>query len=193
MRGFLVIALAAAVAVGCSEQNAPVIEGGTEDLARALDAQVTEQLFLFGSRPSRADFALFGQLSQLVNDPTPSARLREIGPWLWAWVVLVDDLSGHEGDWQPPGSGLAPGTRRVLELCGELYLPFLIANARALEAGAEQVRVELRGRAFEQAPFRYQGKCLAELRARYAALAVDVRTRVDALLEGTGCSEILGS
>jgi len=179
--------------VGCTEQNKPLIEASFEDLARALDAQVSEQLFLFGSRPSRADFALQGQLTQLVNDPTPSALLREIAPVLFAWVPWVDDLSGHEGSWQASDAVLAPGTRRLLELCGELYLPFLVANAEALERGDEELALELRGRELRQAPFRYQAKCLDELRSRYGALAPVERERVDQLLEGTGCSDLLGA
>ena len=41
-------------------------------LLDVLEAGLSKQLFLFGERPSIADFGLYGMLSQFVIDPTPS-------------------------------------------------------------------------------------------------------------------------
>ena len=68
-----------------------------------------------------------------------------------------------------------------------MYAPFLLANAAALERGAEQVECEIDGQKWTQKPFPYQGKCLRWLRESHAALAPDDRACVDALLAGTGC------
>ena len=57
----------------------------------------------------------------------------------------------------------------------------------ALLAGGDEVVCEIDGRTYRQGPFKYQGKCLEWLRAEYAALPSDARSRVDALLAGTGC------
>ena len=67
----------------------------------------------------------------------------------------------------------------------------MIANARALKAGAEVVRTEVGGRPWEQQPFPYQGKCLQWLRAGFAALDTADRAVVDTLLEGAGCGALL--
>jgi glutathione S-transferase len=177
--------------VGCTEENRPLIEGTFEELCTVLDRHVTEQRFLFGSRPSRADFALYGQLSQLASDPTPSGRMREIAPYTFRWVRQVDDLCGVEGEWLPGDAPLPEAVSEILRMAGEVYLPFLQANARALEAGQERFELAIRGRRYAQASFKYQGKCLAELRRRFGALEGAERAGVEAVLKETGGLEIL--
>jgi len=71
-------------------------------------------------------------------------------------------------------------------------VPFLIANAEALQRGAARVECTVDGRRWVQQPFPYQGKCLRWLREGYAALAPDDRRAVDALLHGTGCERLFG-
>ena len=63
----------------------------------------------------------------------------------------------------------------------------LLANAAALESGAEQVDCVIDDCKWTQKPFPYQGKCLAALRDAYGALADADREAVDAVLAGTGC------
>lgn len=53
------------------------------------------------------------------------------------------------------------------------------------------VSIRLGGsREYRQAPFGYQGKCLKWLRDAYAALSETDRSRVDAVLCGTGCEQL---
>ena len=59
-----------------------------------LQAHLGEHDFFFGERPSRADFALFGQLSPMLWwDPTPAAIGVERAPRAIMWIQWVDDLS----------------------------------------------------------------------------------------------------
>ena len=67
--------------------------------------------------------------------------------------------------------------RALLAEVGRVYAPFLLANAAALERGAEQVECAIDGRPWVQRPFPYQGKCLRWLREGYAALAAGDRAR----------------
>jgi hypothetical protein len=80
--------------------------------------------------------------------------------------------------------------RALFAEVGRVYAPFLLANARALEAGAKRVECEIDGKPWVQQPFPYQGKCLAALRAGRAKLAGAERGAVDALLAGTGCEAL---
>jgi len=179
--------------VGSNPTTAPVIEESYRRLLRLLDAHLTHFRFVLGARPAACDFALFGQLTQLVAfDPTPMAIARRATPRVVAWVDIVEDLSGLEPDdidWTPPES--APETlRALLAEVGRVYVPFLLANAAALERQAEQVECVIDGRPWVQRPFPYQGKCLRWLREAHAALSPDDRHAADALLAGTGCERL---
>lgn len=57
--------------VGSSEETRATLEGGYLSLLQKLDALIAQRRFLFGDRPSAADFGLYGQLSQLCGfDPS---------------------------------------------------------------------------------------------------------------------------
>ncbi len=179
--------------VGSNPVTAPVIEASYVRLLRLLDAHLTRSRFVLGGRPASSDFALFGQLTQLVGfDPTPAALAYRNAPRVVAWVDVAEDLSGlepDERDWQPRDT--VPDTlRALLAEVGRVYAPFLLANSAALERGAERVEGTIDGRPWVQRPFPYQGKCLRWLREGYAALAKEERVSVDALLAGTGCERL---
>ena len=78
----------------------------------------------------------------------------------------------------------------LLAEVGRVYVPALLANAKALMAGAEQVETMIDGRPWVQRPFPYQAKCLAWLREGYTALGTGDRRALDAVLAGTGCERL---
>jgi glutathione S-transferase len=179
--------------VGSNATTAPVIEASYRRLLRLLDAHLTASRFAMGARPGTADFALYGQLTQLVGfDPTPSAIALEEAPRVTAWVDCVEELSGVEPQadgWMSRDS--TPRTfRALLEEIGRVYAPFLLANAKALASGAERVECSIDDQPWVQQPFPYQGKCLVWLRERRAALAPGDGEALDAILAGTGCEAL---
>ena len=178
--------------VGSNETTTPVIEDSYRRLLVLLDARLTESRFLFGARPAVSDFAMYGQLTQLVGfDPTPSAVALETTPRVAAWVDLVDDLSGVEpAETWSSAESLPASLAALFAEVGRVYVPFLLANASALESGAERVECEIDGRRWEQKPFPYQGRCLAALRESYGALGADARACVDRALADTGCGRL---
>lgn len=182
--------------VGSNEVTAAVIEASFKRLLGLLENHFQELPYLLGRRPGACDYALFGQLTQLVGfDPTPAALALEISPRTCAWVSIMEDLSGLEPqntDWisadAPPQSLLA-----LLGEVGKVYVPALLANARALMAGEASWETEIDGRPWKQQTFPYQGKCLQWINDTYRSLAADDRARVDKLLSGTGCEALLVS
>lgn len=173
--------------VGCTEQNRPVIEDSYRVVLDTLDRHVRAIPFLFGSRPSLADFGLYGQLQILSVDPTPMAEMRARAADVYCWLLRLDDASGVEGGWLDDKATLPETLLALLKHCGETYLPFLAANMKALRDEAAELELDILGHRYSQAPFRYQGKCYDALRKKLAALPRDVRVRLDPMLEQTGC------
>lgn len=170
--------------VGCTRENFPSIEASTKRVLGALESQVTSEHWLFGTRPSLAEFSLFGQLSQLGVDPTAQAMMRAEFPYTYRWLTHVDDASGIDGEWT---EDLKPATRAILAEVGRVYAPFLLANAAAAEAGEDTFRIAVDGMPYEQGVFKYQIKCLMDLRRRYAELSDGARARVDPVLSEAEC------
>lgn len=176
--------------VGCGADARPAIEASAARIMEALDRHVVERPYLFGSRPSAADFALYGQLTQLASDPTPQALMRETYPWLYRWTLRMDDLSGEpEGDWD--GDIDAPVLTALLAECGSHHLPLLVANDRAVLAGEPSFSLDMDGASVIQEANRYPAKCLATLRAAWAALPEDAKARLTPLLAAAGALDSL--
>lgn len=179
--------------VGGGAGNAATIEDSFGRVIDALDGALTRHRFLFGERPSVADFAFFGQLSQLLRvDPTPADLGWARAPRVGAWVDLMEDWSGLEPvetDWIARDE--APGQLgALLAEAGRVYVPFMLANARALAGGEPRFRCTLDGAAWQQPAFPYQAKCLARLREEHAVLADADRGAVEGIVAGSGCAAL---
>ena len=172
--------------VGCGPANAALLESHFDEWLVAMERLGGPASYLFGSRPSLADFALYGQLSQLVLDPWPLSVVRDRAPGVENWVARLADASGCEGNWSDTWAD-SPAVRALLGMVGRVYLPFLAANSRAVEAGDPTVSLEIDGRPYSQPAFRYQAKCRREIQARWRALDAEDRRRVGPLLDATGC------
>lgn len=179
--------------VGCTPGNRPLIEETAHEVLDLLNAHVTEERFLFGTRPSIADFGWMGQLSQLAVDPTPAEMMRERAPYTFRWLAELDDASGVEGEWRDPDLPLSDAVKGLLKMAGDVYFPFLIANDDAMGHGEETFSFKARGHSYEQGTFRYQVKCLSALRARFAGLSDAAREKLVPILRETGCLEFLAA
>lgn len=177
--------------VGCTRENFPLIEASTRALLAALEAHVVNRHCFFGTRPSLAEFGLYGQISQLGVDPTPEAMMRRDYPYSLRWLLHIDDMSGLAGEWDAADAPLQPIVTALLKQIGAIYMPFLLANAAALADGRETFAIQAMGHPYTQGVFKYQVRCLADLRARYAALDAQARATLDPLLEETGCLSAL--
>ncbi len=178
-------------AMGDREINRPLLRATYSEVLAAIEAQLEHSRFLVGGRPSTGDIGLFGQLSQLAIDPTPSAIMRRDAVRTYQWVQDLDDASGIEGDWREPGSPLGPGVERLLALIGEVYLPYMAANATAVAAGEPTVTLQLRGRPFAARANSYKADCLGWLKI-FLAQALDAGAAdLEATLRRHGCWEAL--
>jgi len=179
--------------VGSNDVTAPVIEASYQRFLVIMDQLLQQQPFLLGGRPASADFAVYGQLTQLAHfDPTPRALTLATAPRVFAWVDVMDDLSGlpvDEGGWLDHAT-LGARLKPLLVELGRTYVPVMLANARALNAGEEQVETTVEGARWVQQAFPYQGRCVAALRTAYARLDGQDRAALDGILAGTGCETL---
>jgi glutathione S-transferase len=180
--------------VGSNDTTAPVIDASYRRYLAAMEAHFAQQPFMLGARPGSGDYGMFGQLTQLVGfDPTSRKIAHEVSPRTVAWVDQMEDLCGLEpsdDDWKKLED--QPGTLKgLLTEIGRVYIPALLANAAAVEAGEKTWESKIDGAQWTQQTFPYQAKCLNWIREEYQALSEADRVRVDAVLAGTGCEAAL--
>ena len=180
--------------VGSNPQTADMIEASYVRLVDLLDAHLRVQPFLMGQRPGASDFALYGQLSQLAHfDPTSMALTLQRSRRVFAWVDLLEDLSGLEpqsSDWAA-SQALAPTLLALLNELSQGYVPVLLANARALAKGEKQVNAQLPAGLWQQGVVPYQAKCLRWLRAQFAALEAPQQASARQVLQTTGIADLI--
>ncbi len=177
--------------VGCTRENFPLIEASTRRVMQALEDHVVNEHWFFGSRPSLAEFGIYGQFSQLGVDPNAQAMMRADYSYTYRWLLHVDDASGIDGEWGTHGASIKPVVESLLAEAGRVYVPFLLANAQAAATGEKSFRIEVDDMPYEQGTFKYQLKCLADLRARFASLPSDAREQIDPILGAANCLEFL--
>lgn len=179
--------------VGSNDVTATTIEESYARFIDLFDQLLQVRGFVLGGRPSSADFAIYGQMTQLgIIEPTSAGVLAERSPRVRAWLDLMEDLSGldvSDEDWFSPAEAreaLAP----LLAEIGRVYTPFLLANAAAVQSGEENWEAEIDGRAWTQPTFPYQAKCLIALRKAHSDLPENLKAPVDSALSAAGCSEL---
>jgi glutathione S-transferase len=173
--------------VGSSLETAPIIEGSFARAIVLLDKLVWSRPYLFGGRPSIADFGLAGQLGQLLSDPTPGAMIRGQAPNLVSWIERMD-APADTGDFATFDAVRADLADLLREEVAGAYLAWMSANAQAVEDDAAGVSAEIAGRMFTQKPQRYAAKAFAELKRKRAAIDDEA---LSVLLLETGCDAFL--
>lgn len=149
--------------VGAEAENAVTLDTSYKRFALRLNAHLQEHLYIFGGRPSVADFALAGQFRQLLMDATPAAWLGEHTPFLIAWCDNMDD----------PKPGAPFATLETLSptlapiFAGEVsqtYLPWSKANAASASRQRKKFSVTLSDGLFEQSTQSYAARSFKAVR-----------------------------
>src|SRR5262249_34698935 len=174
--------------VGSNPQTAAQIEAGFQEMLALLDAHLASRPYLFGGRPAYGDFGLWGQFYELWTDPTAGALIEGGAPHVLDWVhrMLWPRAEGPFEAWP----ALAPTLMPILTTqVGGKFMPWTLANEKALAEGREEFSANLGGEVWIQKPQKYHVRSLGMLRAKYAA-ASDKAT-LDPVLESAGCLKAL--
>ena len=181
--------------VGSNDTTADLIDSSYRRFLKLMDDHLSVSKFLFGEKPSSADFAIYGQLTQLIGfDPTSRKIAYDTALRLVSWQDLMADLSGHDvenSNWtlleESPTS-----LKEIMKEFGRMYVPALIANANAIMQDEETWETEIDGSVWKQRAFPYQAKCLKWIKEEFDALNENDQSRVKTFLDGTGCEILLG-
>ena len=140
--------------VGIEKKNEKTLKASAERFITLLNTHLEKNLFVFGGRPSVADFALAGQLSQMLLDETPAAFLRDKAPFVTAWCEFMESPKAGA-----PFKPLEELEETLLPLfkdeIAETYLPWAEANLEANKASEDRTSVKVEKKAFEQVTQRY--------------------------------------
>ena len=180
--------------VGSNDTTAKLIDSSYRRFVKLMDDHLSVSQFLFGEKPSSADFAIYGQLTQLIGfDPTSRRIASENSLRLVSWVDVMADLSGHDvnnSNWTSLEDS-PPSLKEIMKEFGQMYVPALLANAKAIMEGDETWETEIDGSTWKQKAFPYQAKCLKWIKEEFNTLSKNDKTRIKTFLEGTGCEAIL--
>jgi glutathione S-transferase len=173
---------------GANATNKPHLERSWFRTVELLEAHLAERSYLFGACPAFGDYGVWGNLNPAYSDPTCGAHLRGNAPAVVRWIERMDDPK-QEGDFEPL-AGLMPTLGPLLrEQVAGRFLPWSLANARALAAGEPQTRLEFDGAPYQQKTFKYHAWSLGQLLRKYERAAGDAE--LAEVLQQTGCAEPL--
>ena len=206
--------------VGSNNDTANLIDQSYKRYLLLMENHLKHLPFMFGQRPSSSDFGLYGQLTQLVGfDPTPRNIAYKNSPRTVSWVNIMSDLSGlHDSggigeffgvkgnksdnksklnyfDDNDYGwidiDNIPDSLIQIFNEVGKVYIPCLIANARAYENGDEVWETTIDGSIWKQKTFPYQVKCLNWIKDEFNKLSANDKKITLDLIGGSGCEDIL--
>ena len=181
---------------GITPDNRADVERHYLDELRDLQAIFRTRPFLFGQKPSLADFGYFASMFRHFSiDPTPARIMRNEAPAVYEWVARLWNARASRigsGAWAPSSGGLPQGLDPLLARAARRYLPVLHANARAVADGRDRFDVTLDGRTYpglKAVPFQAWRRSM--LQRALAALPDGALAATRVTLARTGCLEWL--
>ncbi len=174
--------------VGATAENIPVITASFQRFASLLNAHLEQTLFLFGGRPSAADFAIAGQIQQMLLDPTMNTWLNENAPFIVAWCEFMESPTPGA-----PFVALSDLQDTLLPLFRDeisaTYLPWAAANSAAITKRKKAVTVDLADGPYEQATQRYAAKSFRTVKKAIGKL--EASDGLSAFLDAAGIKGFL--
>ena len=154
--------------VGISKKTAPIIEASFERFLTLLNAHLEHHLFLFGGHPSVGDFALAGQLIQLLMDEPSAALIREKAPFVAAWCEFMEDPRPGA-----PFENFASVSETLLPLIRDevavTYVAWADANAQSIAKKRKTIDVSMDGAEYKQSVQNHTARSFEAVLAAFAA------------------------
>jgi glutathione S-transferase len=153
-------------AVGLEGEFGAVVEKSFKRFVKLLDDHLRRHLFLFGGQPSIADFAIAGQLIQLMKDPTPAKIIEKDGEFVAKWCAFMAE---------PKASGPYESLENLIDTLSPIFaselaagfLPWAAENLESSLASRERFEVTLGKDVSSLAPLRSAARSFRELRRKF--------------------------
>ncbi len=155
--------------IGSNEVTENQICDSYEELLSLLEAHLSERTYIFGERPSFADFGLWGQIYNSWTDPTPRKFIEKKYKGILPWINEMMDpkMKGDFEAWESLSSTLMPILK---EQVGKVFLPWSDAVTKSMEEESNEVSILIKGKEFTHSlggPQKYHVKSLKVLRKRF--------------------------
>ena len=176
-----------------SEQQQQAAEDEYVRILEAAEAQLQRTAFLLGDRPTAVDCMVLGGLrAHTYMDPDPKKVVANF-PTVVDWTERRADQwagdGGREGDGElAPLSDITPFAQHVLSEIADTYVPFVLANRDAQEAGAKAFHADIYGEKVSYLTRPYPETSRQMVAKRIASL--DTREQIDKLLKEYGLSQV---
>ncbi|MEM9740150.1 MAG: glutathione S-transferase domain-containing protein, partial [Pseudomonadota bacterium] len=149
--------------VGAGGSNGEILRASFQTFTRLLDTHLKGTLYIFGERPTAADFSLAAQYRQMLSDPTPGEWLRDRAPFVAEWCAMMEFPKAN-GSFK----SLAELQETLLPLFKEdvapTYLTWAAANSDNASKRRKKLKVKINGKAFEQDTQKYAAKAFKSVK-----------------------------
>ncbi|WP_170235836.1 glutathione S-transferase family protein [Colwellia demingiae] len=179
---------------GVRSNQIEMIERWTNKVLDMLEQHFSCYKFLFGDKPSIADFALLGPLyGHLNRDPVPKRTLLDTRPNLQQWVERTHSGEGKMGDYLA-NDEIPDSVMEILNVIGSEFIPMsksIVTELRAfitthhLKSGDKlprsvgQARCFMDGEPFSRAAMPYTVWMLQRIQKEFTSLDNQTKKQVD--------------
>jgi glutathione S-transferase len=179
---------------GVTDENRAAVESSYHHALTTLETIFANRDFILGDRPTQADFGFMGPMFRhFFCDPDPARLMRDTAPGVHEWVARMWNMKPQRFTSAAQIEAIPGDLSDLLEPAVSVYLPYLLANQRAVMAGQDQLSYEALGAGWIEPAKPYRLWCLDQLRRNYHALDEAARAQVAAALEDAKAMDILAT
>lgn len=176
---------------GVDRATRATIESAYLGTLATLEAVFRIRPFVLGERPTAADFGFMGPLFRhFFSDPAPARIMRERAPAVHEWVARMWNLRPERIAGMPMPERIPDDLGALLATIGEVYLPYLDANAAAYARGDSRVAYDVRGTTITEPVKPYRVWCRDRLRTELVGLDDDARSTVERALGASAAARL---
>jgi len=177
--------------IGSNENTEKEITDSFHNLLSKLNSHLKVRKYIFGDKPSYADFGLWGQIYNSWTDPTPRKFIEKDYSNLLPWIdrMLKPKDEGSYESWDSLSDTLMPILKEEI---GEVFLPWTSEVTKSMSEEKEELSVIIKGKEFKHSiggPQKYHVKSLAVLKSKFESFKGN--QALESILSETNCLRFL--